>query len=91
MSKIIQIDNRFFIKVRSKKMVNFFEIDEDDINRVSAFNWSLHKTGYAVANIGYGQNGFKSTILLHRLILSFPNSIIDHKNLNKKEKDNRSG
>jgi hypothetical protein len=75
------------IRIKSKGIYHDFIIDSDDFNKVSVFNWSLHKSGYAVANIGYKKTGFKSTILLHRLIMSFPNKLIDHINMDKR--DNR--
>lgn len=58
-------------------------VDVDDFNRVKGMVWCLSNTGYASTNIGNKSSGFHSTILLHRLITSFPCGLVDHKNHNR--------
>ena len=58
---------------------HFIFIDGEDFDRIKNYRWSLFKNGktfYARALI----NG--KAIQMHRLLLDFPESIVDHKNRN---------
>lgn len=73
------------IIMRTSKTVMIATIDTEDINRAKVFNWYTAKNGsrfYAVAAISYFMDGKirQSPIKLHRLIKSFPDSLVDHKN-----------
>lgn len=51
----------------------FIEIDVDDIEAVSGFNWRINNHGYAV----YGDSG--RTFLMHRVILAASGTqVVDH-------------
>lgn len=64
---------------RGEKVI---KIDAEDVNRVKMFTWSLHTAGYATSALG-SSNGYRSSILMHRLVMSFPESIVDHLNGNR--------
>lgn len=51
-------------------------IDDEDLALVAAYKWNCSTNGYAVA--GTLVNGKKGSILMHRLIMGFPDSLIDH-------------
>lgn len=57
-------------------------VDREDLKRISMFRWGLSDGGkYVSASFNSGSD--RSTILLHRLIMSFPKDLeIDHINLN---------
>lgn len=64
-----------------------FWFDKDDIPIVSKYCWSYTDDGYLYANSKEGKN-----ILLHRLVMGFPDGIVDHKNhppRNEHKVDNR--
>jgi hypothetical protein len=56
-------------------------VDDDDFEKLSKYKWCLHGAGYAHASI----EGKK--VLMHRMIMGFPNCEIDH--INHKKTDNR--
>ena len=71
-------------------------VDDEDFERVNAYNWCLSSTGYAVANIhnGFHPNGkmkFKG-VKMHRFIMKLEkgDSQLDHKDLDRlnNQKDN---
>lgn len=55
-------------------------VSPEDFNRIKGFKWMVVKATdnlyYAVTKIGYGSQRYN--IYLHRLIMSFPDSIIDY-------------
>lgn len=59
-------------------------IDTEDFNRLKAHRWTIKGCGsnlfYVHCAIGNNRTGFNSTIMLHRLVLSFPDGVIDHIN-----------
>ena len=59
-----------------------FIFDTDDFSIVSRYNWSVTKEGYALAN-----NKDHGSIKLHRLLMGFPNGVVDH--INGHPDDNR--
>ena len=93
-NKVIEIDeNTVGIVIDSPKHgEKICIIDREDLGRVSAFeNWCAwgHEgyTSYAMSKIGYAYTGFQSNVLIHRLVMSFPLSQIDH--INGNGMDNR--
>lgn len=52
-----------------------FWFDKEDIPIVKKYCWSYTDDGYLIANAKNGSN-----ILLHRLIMGFPDALVDHKN-----------
>jgi hypothetical protein len=62
------------IPVTNKGNTVFAKIDEKDFDRVSKYNWTLGRDGYAFSWV----EGKKTS--MHRFILNFPSFWIDHKN-----------
>ncbi len=53
-------------------------IDDDDVQRITEYPWSLHKYGYACTNIDGKQ------VPMHRFVTDAPpRQYVDHKNMNK--------
>lgn len=58
------------------------EIDGDDFEMLSAFQWRLHTGGYAYTKAKV--NGRWATVLMHRLVMKAPDGMeVDHQNENK--------
>ncbi len=76
------------IPLHSRKYSGLFAIiDEQDFERVSAYQWNVNNTGkglYARAYVpGSGSKG-RRTISLHRFVLNAPSGVeVDHKDGNK--------
>jgi len=63
----------------------FAVVDEQDYQQLNQYNWSATRMGtkdnfYAVRSIR--ENGRKHSVLMHRLILGFPPSEVDHRDGN---------
>ena len=73
------------IKITSRTCgVLYALIDTEDVNRVKQFTWYANKDGntyYVRSSIGRKTTGFTSSLTLHRLVASFPDSMIDHINM----------
>lgn len=58
-------------------------VDDEDFELVSAFKWQVSKTPdgrtYAISTV---YNPKKMTVRMHRLVLGFPKSLVDHINHN---------
>lgn len=57
-------------------------IDDSDYELIKPYKWHII-SGYAQAETGNREKGTRKTIRMHRLIMGFPDSLIDHKNQNK--------
>lgn len=58
----------------------FAIIDEEDYEKVSKYVWRKATFGHAFTTTKRDSNGKQKTILMHRLVLDFPESWIDHRN-----------
>jgi hypothetical protein len=58
-----------------------FYFDKNDYDLIKTYCWSKNSEGYLEARSPFT----KKTILLHRLIMNFPEGMVDHKN---RDKDN---
>lgn len=58
-----------------------FMVDDEDLGIVSQYSWSINPRGYVMAKV------HRKNISLHRLLLSFPDGIVDH--INRDKLDNR--
>ena len=60
-------------------------VDDEDLERVLQFRWHINHLGYVVSDQRKWVQGRRSgkVILLHRFLLDFPDSQIDHKNRNR--------
>lgn len=56
-------------------------VEEGDYERVAQHRWFLMVNGYAVTTLSTSSG--KRTVLLHRMILDEPDSVIDHANRDK--------
>lgn len=63
----------------------FSQVDDEDFERLNKYKWSASRTGdtfYAIRNNGYGKNQQRKMIIMHREIMDFPSSKIDHHDRN---------
>lgn len=77
-----KISHNSLIITTSDKKIFEFKISSEDINRVKAFTWHISKSGrnyYARGRLPRNKSS-SPYIYLHRLIMSFPENGVDHKN-----------
>lgn len=60
----------------TSKNIDFY-VDKDDFDKIKNYKWNINVGGY----VEYCCN--KQNILLHRLIMGYPNTNVDHINRNK--------
>lgn len=70
------------IELKNKQMLI---VDEELFDIINKHKWNLNSSGYARRTIR--KNGKYRTMLLHRFIMNFPDTEIDH--INKNKLDNR--
>lgn len=56
-------------------------VDDDDFEILNKYRWRCNKKGYAYRRQRYKEK--RKDVLMHRFILNFPNSDIDHKDRDK--------
>ncbi len=66
-------------KIKLTNSDKYTIVDDKDFRKVHQFKWYLDKNGYAVNRYKIGKG---KITYLHRFILNFPESHIDHKNGN---------
>lgn len=64
-----------------------FLVDIEDFDKIKDFCWHFNKNGYVVTSVNC--KGKQKKITLHRLIMGFPNAMVDHKHGSKTKYDNR--
>lgn len=73
------------ILLRSLRYGNRYAlVDDADYSELSKYVWSLQRgtTGIFYATRGTERNGKQKSYAMHRQIMGFPNSMIDHKDRN---------
>ena len=60
-------------------------VDDEDLERVLQFRWHINQLGYVISDQRKAKDKTRTgkMVLLHRFILDFPESQIDHKNQNR--------
>lgn len=69
----------------SNKLPDGVLVDDEDLERVLKLKWHINTIGYVVSDQRKTHKGKRDgkVVLLHRFILDFPDSQIDHKNQNR--------